>query len=125
MLFSFAMRVHDCCGNREPPRVNRSGCAGVARDAHSRVTEPTMKRHLMLLTLLAVGIAGTAAASDRRHDRDNNPPGPAGGPGTNWENPRGWRGGPGASPDYRTWRHDGKRYRFNRVAAGYYFSTDH
>ena len=33
------------------------------------------------------------------NDRDGNPPGPAGGRGTNWENPPGWRGGPGASPD--------------------------
>ena len=32
-------------------------------------------------------------------DRDNNPPGPKGGPGTNWENPPGPVGGPGASPD--------------------------
>lgn len=32
-------------------------------------------------------------------DFDNNPPGPAGGRGTNWENPPGWRGGPSASPD--------------------------
>lgn len=32
-------------------------------------------------------------------DFDNNPPGPVGGRGTNWENPPGWRGGPGASPD--------------------------
>jgi hypothetical protein len=37
-------------------------------------------------------------------DRDNNPPGPRGGPGTNWENPPGPRGGPGASPD-RRWRY--------------------
>lgn len=36
-------------------------------------------------------------------DRDNNPPGPRGGPGTNWENPPGPRGGPGASPDRRRW----------------------
>lgn len=36
-----------------------------------------------------------------RLDRDNNPPGAAGGPGTNWENPPGPRGGPGASPDIR------------------------
>ncbi|HAH09764.1 MAG TPA: hypothetical protein DCL48_06655 [Alphaproteobacteria bacterium] len=34
-----------------------------------------------------------------RYDRDNNPPGPRGGRGTNWENPPGWRGGPGASPN--------------------------
>lgn len=32
-------------------------------------------------------------------DPDWNPPGPAGGAGTNWENPPGWRGGPGAGPD--------------------------
>ena len=35
----------------------------------------------------------------RRRDPDDNPPGPRGGPGTNWENPPGPRGGPGASPD--------------------------
>lgn len=40
-----------------------------------------------------------------RYDRDNNPPGPRGGPGTNWENPPGPRGGPGASPDRRYPRH--------------------
>jgi outer membrane murein-binding lipoprotein Lpp len=34
-------------------------------------------------------------------DKDNNPPGPKGGPGTNWENPPGPKGGPGASPDRR------------------------
>lgn len=34
-------------------------------------------------------------------DRDNNPPGPKGGPGTNWENRPGPRGGPGAGPDNR------------------------
>ena len=32
-------------------------------------------------------------------DKDNNPPGPVGGPGTNWENPPGPQGGPGASPN--------------------------
>ena len=36
-----------------------------------------------------------------RHDNDNNPPGAAGGPGTNWENPAGPAGGPGASPNRR------------------------
>lgn len=35
------------------------------------------------------------------YDRDDNPPGPVGGPGTNWENPPGPAGGPGASPDRR------------------------
>jgi len=32
-------------------------------------------------------------------DLDNNPPGPKGGKGTNWENPPGPKGGPGASPN--------------------------
>jgi hypothetical protein len=32
-------------------------------------------------------------------DKDNNPPGPKGGPGTNWENKPGPQDGPGASPD--------------------------
>ncbi|MFH0771406.1 MAG: hypothetical protein V1933_02180 [Candidatus Omnitrophota bacterium] len=32
-------------------------------------------------------------------DRDNNPPGQAGGQGTNWENVPGPAGGPGASPN--------------------------
>ena len=34
-----------------------------------------------------------------RKDLDNNPPGPKGGPGTNWENKPGPQGGPGAGPD--------------------------
>ena len=38
-----------------------------------------------------------------RCDRDDNPPGPRGGPGTNWENPPGPAGGPGASPNRRQW----------------------
>jgi len=44
---------------------------------------------------------GKLSPSERpsRIDRDNNPPGPRGGPGTNWENRPGPRGGPGASPD--------------------------
>ena len=51
-----------------------------------------MKTRLLLLTaLLTLGVAGTSGARDRRHDHDNNPPGRAGGAGTNWENPPGWR----------------------------------
>jgi len=42
---------------------------------------------------------GKAKAKKARRDRDNNPPGRKGGPGTNWENPPGPKGGPGASPD--------------------------
>ena len=38
---------------------------------------------------------------EMRHDRDNNPPGRIGGPGTNWENRPGPQGGPGASPNRR------------------------
>ena len=34
-----------------------------------------------------------------RRDRDANPPGAKGGPGTNWENPPGPEGGEGKSPD--------------------------
>ncbi len=34
-------------------------------------------------------------------DKDNNPPGPKGGAGTNWENPAGPVGGPGQSPDHK------------------------
>ena len=48
-----------------------------------------------LIGVLSVGYLAAAQAQDI----DNNPPGVAGGPGTNWENPPGWRGGPGASPD--------------------------
>lgn len=51
--------------------------------------------------ILALTLAAAPAFAWHR-DRDNNPPGPRGGPGTNWENPPGWRGGPGASPD-RHW----------------------
>ena len=38
---------------------------------------------------------------DTHKDNDNNPPGAAGGAGTNWENPPGPKGGPGASPNRR------------------------
>lgn len=39
-------------------------------------------------------------------DLDNNPPGPKGGPGTNWENRPGPQGGPGAGPNRGGVRHD-------------------
>lgn len=55
--------------------------------------------------VVALGVMTPAMA----HDRDNNPPGWRGGPGTNWENPPGWRGGPGASPD-RRWHHRPHHY---------------
>lgn len=50
---------------------------------------------LMASTFLALSCALGAQA----RDRDDNPPGPRGGAGTNWENPRGPAGGPGASPN--------------------------
>ena len=63
-------------------------------------------------SLLTVLLAMSATAEAAPRDRDNNPPGPVGGRGTNWENPPGWKGGPGASPDRRWYRHGGKRYAF-------------
>lgn len=52
-----------------------------------------MSRLMLLAAAVCALAAGPALA------QDGNPPGPRGGPGTNWENPPGWRGGPGASPD--------------------------
>jgi hypothetical protein len=83
---------------------------------------------MLLRPILSISIALCASlffsscAIAYPRDRDNNPPGRAGGPGTNWENPPGWRGGPGASPDYRYYKHSGKRYKFTVVAGGYYFN---
>jgi len=56
-------------------------------------------------TILTTGfLLATATYALSAPDLDNNPPGPRGGPGTNWENPPGPRGGPGASPDAKPWR---------------------
>lgn len=41
---------------------------------------------------------------ERHMDRDNNPPGPRGGKGTNWENPPGPKGARGASPNRKNMR---------------------
>lgn len=48
--------------------------------------------------LLAVGVAAADAHPRVRGGFRSNPPGPVGGPGTNWANPPGPRGGPGTSP---------------------------
>ena len=73
-----------------------------------------MKRCLLpALVLLAVGIPAACA-----HDRDDNPPGPVGGPGTNWENPPGPVGGPGASPDRRVLTVRGATVRFTARTGG-------
>ena len=52
-------------------------------------------KYLVATTLFTLFTASGAMA----RDRDDNPPGPVGGAGTNWENPRGPAGGPGASPN--------------------------
>ncbi len=57
------------------------------------------KRTYFIAGILAAGFAMSAYAIDR----DDNPPGPVGGPGTNWENPPGPKGGPGTSPDRHHW----------------------
>lgn len=62
-------------------------------------------RWTIAAALAAVLCAGSADA----RDRDNNPPGPRGGPGTNWENPPGPAGGWGASAD-RRWGYRGGHY---------------
>lgn len=51
----------------------------------------------LFASMLAASVA--CAAPLQAKDKDNNPPGPRGGKGTNWENPRGPKGGPGASPN--------------------------
>lgn len=77
---------------------------------------------LLLISLAALAAVNVADARDYPRDRDDNPPGPRGGPGTNWENPPGWRGGPGASPDHRFYRHGKDRIRFVLRDDGYYFN---
>jgi len=57
-------------------------------------------RHPLNISAVAL-IIGLGNGSALAWDRDDNPPGPLGGPGTNWENPPGPVGGPGSSPDWR------------------------
>jgi hypothetical protein len=70
--------------------------------------------------LALASFAGTASAKDR----DNNPPGRAGGPGTNWENPPGPRGGPGSSPN-RVFAYNGVRYTFVPRHSGYFYHVNY
>ena len=51
----------------------------------------------IVLGLFLLGQMPVPAFAAHR-DRNNNPPGPRGGRGTNWDNPPGPEGGPGASP---------------------------
>ena len=53
------------------------------------------------LKIFVATVVLVSAGNTFAHDRDDNPPGPRGGPGTNWENPPGPIGGPGTSPDTR------------------------
>ena len=70
-----------------------------------RITHMNTKIGLATLAVaVCVGLFGCVQQTHVVRDYDGNPPGPRGGPGTNWENPPGPRGGPGASPD-ATWRH--------------------
>lgn len=59
-------------------------------------TAPRLWRMVLLIALFSLG---GLSACIYPVDRDDNPPGPVGGPRTNWENPPGPRGGPGVSPD--------------------------
>ncbi len=62
-----------------------------------------MKRYFArsCVVILAAAFAAVVAVNCYAADKDNNPPGKAGGQGTNWENPPGPAGGPGASPDVK------------------------
>lgn len=79
---------------------------------------------MMMKTLMLASIMGStlliATTACATQDRDGNPPGWRGGPGTNWENPPGPAGGPGASPD-RILVYGGNRYVFTPVGNGYYY----
>lgn len=78
-------------------------------------------RRLAAMAMCAGLLAVSAGANAQRHrDHDGNPPGPAGGRGTNWENRPGPRGGPGASPD-RPFVVRGVTYRFTVASNGYYY----
>ena len=61
-------------------------------------------------SLLTALLAMSANVDAAPRDRDDNPPGPAGGRGTNWENSPGWKGGSGTSPARRWHLHCGTRY---------------
>ncbi len=80
-----------------------------------------MNRSLLPLLALCFAVVPAACA----HDRDDNPPGPVGGPGTNWENPPGPVGGPGASPDRRIVTLRGAKVRFVSRTGGYYYNPNY
>jgi hypothetical protein len=90
-------------------------------------------------TLIVAALTVFGATTAMAHDRPNNPPGPVGGPGTNWHNPPGPVGGPGASPYkhhgvvkhvvvhhrhryHRHYRHEVRHHRHALVVHHYYGS---
>jgi hypothetical protein len=79
---------------------------------------------LQVLILASALTMATSPSFAHARDRDNNPPGPRGGTGTNWENPPGPRGGPGASPN-RIYRYNGVRYTFVPRHTNYYFHANY
>lgn len=68
---------------------------------------------IVMFFALASFVSGAAFAKDR----DNNPPGKRGGPGTNWENPAGPAGGPGASPNARPVYNHQHNYQYKHYNA--------
>jgi hypothetical protein len=84
------------------------------------MTQCVVSRAAAVLTALAA-VAFLMALPAHAHDRDGNPPGWRGGPGTNWENPPGPRGGPGASPDRRRVVVGGVVYDLAPRMGGYYY----
>jgi hypothetical protein len=64
-------------------------------------TEMTPHARRVIAAVAAAMLLAASGCAPRPRDRDGNPPGPAGGPGTNWENRPGPSGGTGASPDLR------------------------
>jgi len=87
-------------GNAELLRLSRQHQDTTSR-IHTDKEERTMGNRTKLLT--AALLLGLSTSTAIALDVDNNPPGPRGGPGTNWENPPGPVGGPGASPDRHIW----------------------
>ena len=69
------------------------------------------------IAALSTGFLLATATVALSKDYDGNPPGPIGGPGTNWENPPGPVGGPGASPDSRWTRAQWRRHCANHPRA--------
>lgn len=81
-------------------------------------------KHLVGATVTTILLAASPNGPAAAKDRDNNSPGRAGGPGTNWENPPGPRGGPGASPN-RIFKQNGRNYTFVPRHNVYFFNANY